>query len=111
MKTLNLFAACLVIAGLTACSDDDSKSNVNGNATAVASNLKSGSWKITKFVEEENVETGHFTGYNFTFGDNNVLTATNGTNTYTGTWNVFDDDSSDDDGFDRSEEHTSELQS
>ena len=100
MRKLNFLAACLIMAGATACSDDDSNSKVNGNATAVANNLKSGTWKISSFIEETNDETAHFQGYNFTFGENNVLTATNGTDTYTGTWSVFDDDSSDDDGFD-----------
>lgn len=100
MKRINLLVACLLIAGMTACSDDDNKSGVNGNATAVANNLKSGTWRITNFTEEGNVETDNFNGFNFTFGENNVLTATNGSDTYTGTWSVSDDDSSDDDGFD-----------
>lgn len=96
--------SCLLLAGMTACSDDDSKSNVNGNATAVANNLKSGTWRITNFVEEGNIETDNFNGFNFTFGENGVLTATNGTDTYTGSWSVYDDNSNDndndDDGFD-----------
>jgi hypothetical protein len=84
--------------GMLSCSDDDKSSNgVNGNATAVANNLKSGTWRITSFIEDTNDETNHFAGYNFTFNTNNSLTASNGTNTYTGTWSVMDDDSSDDD--------------
>lgn len=81
---------------MAGCSDDDSKPNVNGNATAVANNLKSGTWRITEFMEDDGVMTDHFQGYNFTFGTNNVITATNGTNTYTGVWSVTDDKSSDD---------------
>ena len=100
MKRINLLAAGLILMGVTACSDDDNKSNVNGNATAVANNLKSGTWRITLFEEEGNNETDNFTGYNFTFDENGVLTATNGTNTYAGTWSVYDDNSNDDDGFD-----------
>ncbi|MHA3788122.1 hypothetical protein ACX0HA_07925 [Flavobacterium hauense] len=100
MKRINLLAACLILAGLTACSDDDNKSGVNGNATAVANNLKSGTWRITNFTEEGNVETDNFEGFNFTFYENNILTATKGSDTYTGTWAVYDDDSNDDDGFD-----------
>ena len=34
--------------------------------------------------------------YNFSFGSSNVLTATNGTNTYSGSWNVTDSNSADD---------------
>lgn len=100
MKKMNLLAACILLAGMTACSDDDNKSNVNGNATAVANNLKSGTWRITSFIEEGNDETDNFDGYAFTFGTNGVLTAVKGTATYTGNWSVYDDNSSDDDGFD-----------
>lgn len=101
MKKTNLLAACILLAGMAACSDDDnSKSNINGNATAVANNLKSGTWKVTSFVEEGDDETSNFEGYNFTFGTNGVLTATNGTDTYAGTWSVYDDDNSDDDSVD-----------
>lgn len=100
MKKINVVAACLVLLVISACSDDDNKVNVNGNATAVTNNLKSGTWKISNYVEDTNDETANFEGYDFTFGAGNVLTATNGTNTYTGTWSVYDDDSSSDDGFD-----------
>ena len=93
ITALILTLSFLIMAG---CSDDDSKPNVNGNATAVANNLKSGAWRITNFVEDGSDELVHFQGYNFTFGTNNVLTATNGTNTYTGTWSVVDDHSNDD---------------
>ncbi|MFP9115567.1 hypothetical protein ACLI1A_16630 [Flavobacterium sp. RHBU_3] len=96
MKTLRPVAAALLLA-LTACSDDDSN-NVNGNATAVANNMKSGTWRITSFTEDGTDETNHFTGYNFTFAESGTLTATNTTNTYTGVWSVTDsdDDSNDD---------------
>lgn len=97
MRKLQLLAACLILSGMAACSDDDDKSKVNGNATAVANNLKSGTWRITNFVEDNDDHTSDFTGYDFTFGTNNVLTATNGTNVYTGTWSVIDDNSMDDD--------------
>jgi len=96
MKKLTRLVLILSVLVMAGCSDDDSKPNVNGNATAVANNLKSGTWRITNFVEDGNDELVHFQGYNFTFGTNNVLTATNGTNTYTGTWSVVDDHSNDD---------------
>lgn len=96
MKTLRPVAAALLLA-LTACSDDDGN-NVNGNATAVANNVKSGTWRITSYIDSGTDETYHFTGYNFTFSENGTLTATNTTNTYTGVWSVADgdDDSNDD---------------
>ena len=97
MKKLNLLMAGIAAFGiLTACSDDDS-SSTNGNPTEVVNTVKQGTWRVTSFMEDTNDETHHFTGYNFTFGDNNVVTATNGTNTYTGTWSVTDSSNSSDD--------------
>ena len=91
----------LILAGFMAmaCSGDDdaSRDNVNGNATAVRNNLKSGTWRITGFTEDGNDETNHFSGYNFSFAENGTVTASNGTNTYNGSWSVTDSDSSDDD--------------
>ncbi|MFI0426343.1 MAG: hypothetical protein ACH34V_05250 [Flavobacterium sp.] len=77
------------------CSSDDNSSS-SADPTPVINTVTSGTWRIT-FYEDSGVnETYHFTGYNFTFGSANVLTATNGTNTYTGSWSVTNDDSNDD---------------
>ena len=77
------------------CSSDDSSSS-SADPTPVINTVTSGTWRIT-FYEDSGVnETYHFTGYNFTFGSADVLTATNGTNTYTGSWSVTNDDSNDD---------------
>ena len=97
MKKLGLTILILSCLAIQGCSDDDSNSNSNGNATAVANNLKSGTWKITNFSEDDVVETSNFQGYNFTFGTNNIIIATNGTNSYTGVWSVTDGNSGDDD--------------
>lgn len=99
MKKLNLFVITFILSvGLYSCSsDDDSNSVNNGSVTEIVNAAKAGTWYISNFVEDGNNETQHFTGYTFTFDDNNVVTATNGTDTYTGTWSVTNDDSSDDD--------------
>ena len=77
------------------CSSDDDNSS-SADPTPVINTASSGTWRIT-FYEDDGVnETYHFTGYNFTFGASNVLTATNGTNTYTGAWSVTNSDSNDD---------------
>ncbi|QYJ69493.1 hypothetical protein K1I41_07230 [Flavobacterium litorale] len=83
---------------VTSCnSDDDSNGINNGNINAITNVVKTGTWKITTFSENGNDETNNFTGYNFTFGDNNVLTATNGADVHTGTWSVTTSNSSSDD--------------
>jgi len=75
-----------------ACSSNDDNPGP-GNSTEVSNALKSGTWKITYFWDTDKDETGNFTGYNFTFGENGSLAATNGVNTYNGSWNTVTDDS------------------
>lgn len=76
------------------CSSDSSSSS--SDPTPVVNTATSGTWKVTSYIDSGTDETNHFTGYNFTFASANVLTATNGTNTYTGTWSVTSSDSNDD---------------
>ena len=77
------------------CSSDDNSSS-SADPNPVINTVTSGTWRIT-FYEDSGVnETYHFTGYNFTFGSANVLTATNGTNTYTGSWSVTNSNINDD---------------
>jgi hypothetical protein len=56
----------------------------------------SGNWRISKFIDSGKDETNHFSGYDFVFNGNGVLTSDNGTNTYEGTWSISDSNSSDD---------------
>lgn len=97
MKTLKLIPILLCTFLLTivsGCSSSDD--NSSANPTPVINTATSGTWKVTSFIDSGNDETNHFTGYNFTFGTSNALTATNGTNNYTGFWSVTSDDSDDD---------------
>ncbi|WP_442787900.1 hypothetical protein [Flavobacterium suncheonense] len=85
----------------TSCnSDDDSSSSSSNNnsqlITALNNTVTSGTWRVTYFYDTDTNETANFTGYNFTFASGGVLTATNGANTYTGTWSVTDSNSNDD---------------
>jgi hypothetical protein len=89
--------ACLFMLNTASmCSSDDSSSS-SVDTSAVVGTVTQGNWRVTLFDEDGIDHTSHFSGYNFTFGDSNVLTATNGTNTYTGAWSVTSDDSSNDD--------------
>lgn len=104
MKKNAIFA--FIVGGLffaTSCSSDDdsNSSTTNPSVTEVINTVSSGTWRITSYLDSGEDETSDFAGYNFTFGANNVLTATNGTNTYSGIWSVTnDDDSADDLDFD-----------
>jgi hypothetical protein len=77
------------------CSSDDNSSS-STDPTPVINIVSQGTWRITSYVDSGTNETNHFTGYNFTFGASSVVTATNGTNTYTGTWSIVTDSSNDD---------------
>lgn len=82
---------------MVSCNDDDDDSPPNVTIEdQVENNVQKGTWRITKFIDSDEDETNNFAGYNFTFGDSGVLTASNGTNTYEGTWSITDSNSNDD---------------
>jgi hypothetical protein len=95
MLKSKLSALLLVLfVSLGACTDDDMNNDIQNQ---IEESVKTSSWRITKYIDSGNDELNHFTGFNFTFGENNTLSASNGTNTYTGTWSVTNniDDSQD----------------
>ncbi|MGV3697371.1 hypothetical protein [Flavobacterium sp.] len=95
MKNVFLTSALCCFLALASCSSSDDSSS-SSDPTPVINTAAQGTWRVTSFVDSGNDETNHFTGYNFTFASSNVLTASNGTNTYTGMWSVTSDDSDDD---------------
>lgn len=100
MKHLSLISILSLIFMLNVASmcsnDDDVIPSPSVNPAPVINTVKSGTWRITFFEDSGSNETSNFTGYTFTFGSSSVLTATNGVNTYTGTWSVTSDNSNDD---------------
>ena len=107
-RSFNLSIMLLLTISLMSmqCSSDDENSPNDNSAEIqnVVNSVQTGNWVITYFFDTDSDETSNYTGYEFTFGTNGVLTASNGTNTYTGTWSVSDgnsnDDSSSDDDID-----------
>jgi hypothetical protein len=103
MKNLKKIKFSLVIAMLfvlttsSMCSSDDDNPNPTVNNPADVINIvNNGTWRITYYYDTDHEETTNFNGYNFTFGASNVLTTSNGTNNYSGTWSVTDSNSNDD---------------
>ena len=80
---------------LYSCSSNSSD-NLPMDTTQIEENVQNSTWRITKFIDSDNDETNHYTGFNFTFEDNGILTTTNGTNTYQGNWSITDSNSNDD---------------
>lgn len=97
MKRIVSFTVlCLVFFVNTAsmCSSDDSSSD--SNQTNVINTVVSGTWRISNYVDSGVVKTNNFSGFNFTFSQNGILTATGNGITTTGTWSVTDRNSNDD---------------
>lgn len=97
------YYSCLLMLSLslmsTTCSNDDDV-NANNNSQTIQqieTLVQSDQWLITNYIDSGQNETNNFDGYSFTFGADNSLTASNGTNTVVGTWSVTDSSSSDDD--------------
>ncbi|MCS6917642.1 MAG: hypothetical protein RMK52_07535 [Chitinophagales bacterium] len=84
---MNRLLAVLMVAALFgACKKDD-----DGSAGEVSQTVQNGQWRITKFIEDSVDHTSYFTGYVFTFNENGTVTATNGSNTVSGTWGTRND--------------------
>ena len=96
---LTKFAILVFVSSifLTSCSSNNDD-NISNDITKIQieNNVKAAAWHISKYIDSGNDEINHFTGFNFTFGANNVLTATNGINTNLGTWSITDNNSNDD---------------
>jgi len=89
---------CVCLLGLlafTSCTSTDN-SPINTIQKQIESSVQNGTWRITKFIDSGTDETNHFTGYNFRFNSSGILNATNGSNTYDGTWSISDSNSNDD---------------
>lgn len=94
LKLISILSLVFVLNVASMCSDNDD-SNSTADPTPVINTVSQGTWRIT-FYEDSGVnETTNYSNYIFTFGANGVLTAVN-TNTYTGSWSVTTDDSTDD---------------
>lgn len=88
MKTgLMIFVSLLFLD----CSSDSNSMENNTQKNNIENDLKKGVWMVSKYLDDGVDETYHFNGYEFTFEDGGVLTATNGVNTYSGSWSVADD--------------------
>lgn len=98
IKIISILSLIYIISVASMCSDDDDVTplSTNYSSTLVSNTVKSGNWRITYFNDSGTDETSNFTGYAFTFGNSNVLTATNTSNTYTGSWSITDSNSNDD---------------
>ena len=97
MKLISAFMFLFIATAFSSCTDeDDTVVNNSVDLSGVIIIINNGTWRITLYNDSCVDETLNFTDYDFSFGASNILSATNGTNTYSGTWSVTSDNSNDD---------------
>ena len=85
-----VFSLLLSTAFVSCTTNDDNSSGGNNNNVTPAT----GQWKVSYFFDKKD-ETSNYTGYAFEFGADGSLTASNGSQTWAGTWQTGIDDSAD----------------
>jgi major membrane immunogen (membrane-anchored lipoprotein) len=87
----SLFLALMVSGAMliTSCTKDNI---LDDTPQEVTNTVTEGTWRISYFWDDKD-ETSHFNGYDFTFNSNGTLSATNSSQTYSGTWSTGTDDS------------------
>lgn len=91
-----LIAIFLVIISMSSCRNNVTPNSNTNNPSSIINIVNNGTWRITYYYDTDQEETNNFNGYNFTFGANNILTASNGATINTGTWTITDSNSNDD---------------
>ena len=92
MKNIKSLLALLPMSlfFLFACTNSDDNPSGGGNPVTPSA----GVWKVSYFFDKKD-ETSNYAGYTFDFGANGSLSATNGSQTWNGTWLTGFDDSTD----------------
>jgi hypothetical protein len=92
MKKKILAIGCLLSILLIGCKKDDV---ITPNLSIEVTNtLKSGTWRVSYYWDNDQDETASFSGYAFQFLNNNTVTASNNISTVSGSWATGTDDSS-----------------
>ena len=84
---------------ISACSNDEVDNVMDAVQTVsdVQTNVVSGDWMISSYVDSGVDETSDYAGYTFTFNNDGVVSASSTAEMLTGAWSVQMDDSSDSD--------------
>jgi len=96
LKTKISVLALILWTALLSCSKDDNNLPLVQDPQQIENSITTDTWRITKFIDSGDNETGNFSGYAFTFDGTGTLVATNGASNYIGTWSITDSNSNDD---------------
>jgi hypothetical protein len=84
-----LFGLFLLNVAGTCCADDPEVVSIaKNNLTQVNSVLNEGTWKVSYFLDKNSNLTSEYSGYNFTFEMNEILTSSIAANTFSGNWSI-----------------------
>jgi hypothetical protein len=104
MKILKQFSLDPILVMVNFSIIPEDKHNLDASATAqekttlfeqdiIAIIVTNGAWEISCYWKSERNEMINFNEFNFTFGPNDLLTVTDGTYSYQGTWSILEPDS------------------
>lgn len=93
---LNFIIGLFTLFVLSSCSSNEDSNSNEKEINEVKAIAQSNTWQITSFIDSGNDETNHFSGYSFTFNNDGSITASNGSQTHTGSWSVTNSNSNDD---------------
>jgi hypothetical protein len=97
--TMKLFLLAVSIS-LVSCSKSNDD-NVNPNNSTSKVEQVSGSWTVTYYLDSGKDETSDYSGYQFSFGTDGILSATSLSGSYAGTWWIGSKSSDDDNSSNR----------
>ena len=89
-KTIAIVSMFVMMIG---CDSDNNIINII-DVQQVQNIAKVGIWRIVSYIDSGIDKTSDYTGYNFEFVDNGIVTAAKGTDTVLGTWSVTNSSSS-----------------
>jgi hypothetical protein len=85
-----LMSAIFLMNIISSCKKSNDSTPVSSPINTI---IAQGSWKVSLYSDKGNDETNNFVNDVFIFNSNGTVTATNGTNSATGTWSSGNDDS------------------
>ncbi len=92
MKKLFALATVFIALGLTSCKKNETSASTITTSN-VTTTVSTGTWRVTYYWDTNQDETANFSGFNFTFGPSNLVSASNSLFTINGTWSTANDNS------------------